>query len=161
VGSTATSRRAQRDAKPRQGDLREREILDATQKLLADVPFSALTIGQIAVAAGVGRSSLYFYFADKSQILLVLYGDVLAEMSAELERWFADPSRHAEPWSRASITAAVTVARRNTNVVCAALDNRGANADIDDVWNRYFDRAVSRSALLIERERAPRLARVR
>jgi len=158
VSAPATSRRGQRDAKPRQGDRRERTILDTTRALLADVPFSDLTIEQIATAAGVSRSSLYFYFADKAQIILLLYAEVLEEMSAALERWFADPDKHAEPWSRASINAAVTVARRNANVVCAALDSRGSNLEIDRAFNQYFDRAISRSAALIERERAAGLA---
>ncbi|MGD9734826.1 MAG: TetR/AcrR family transcriptional regulator [Solirubrobacterales bacterium] len=156
--ATTTSRRGQREAKPRQGDRRERAILDATRTLLADKPLSELTVEQIATAAGVSRSSFYFYFADKAQILQVLYSEVLAEMSAELERWFADPERHSEPWSRASIKAAVTIARRNANVVRSALDNRGHDPEIDEVLSLYFDRAVGRSALLIERERAAGLA---
>jgi TetR/AcrR family transcriptional regulator, ethionamide resistance regulator len=158
VSAPATSRRGQREAKPRQGDRREQAILDAARTLLADTPLSDLTIEQIATAAGVSRSSFYFYFADKAQILLVLYSDVLEEMSAELERWFADPAKHAQPWSRASIRAAVTIARRNANVVCSALDSLGTNPEIDQVWNLYLDRAVSRSTLLIERERVAGLA---
>jgi AcrR family transcriptional regulator len=158
VSAATTSRRGQREAKARQGDRREQAILDAARTLLADAPFSDLTIEQIATAAGVARSSLYFYFADKAQILLVLYSDVLEEMSAELERWFADPAKHAERWSRASITAAVTVARSNANVVCAALDSRGAHPEIDQALSMYFDRAVERCTLLIERERADGLA---
>jgi TetR/AcrR family transcriptional regulator, ethionamide resistance regulator len=158
VSAPATSRRGQRQAKPRQGDRRERAILEATRTLLATAPFSDLRIEQIATAAGVARSSFYFYFADKAQILLVLYSDVLEQMSAELERWLADPTKHAEPWSRASIAAAVTVARRNANVVCAALDSRGAHPEIDQTWSTYFDQAVERCTLLIERERADGLA---
>jgi AcrR family transcriptional regulator len=158
MAAPATSRREQRDAKPRQGDRREQAILEATSELLASVPFADLTIAQIAESGGVSRSSLYFYFADKAQILLLLYGSVLEEMSAELEQWLADPDRHAEPWSAASIRAAVTVALRNSNVVCAALDNRGAHREIDAVWSLYFDRAVERCTLLIERERAAGLA---
>jgi hypothetical protein len=57
-----------------------------------------------------------------------------------------------------SITAAVTVARSNANVVCAALDSRGTHPEIDEVWSMYFDRAVERCTLLIERERAAGLA---
>ena len=64
MGTPAISRREQREAKPRQGDRREQAILDATRILLADVPFSDLRIEQIATAAGVARSSLYFFFAD-------------------------------------------------------------------------------------------------
>jgi AcrR family transcriptional regulator len=158
VSAPATSRRGQRDAKPRQGDLREQAILDATRDLLADTAFSDLTIGQIGAAAGVSRSLFYFYFADKAQPLMLLYSDVLEEMSAELERWFADPSKHAEPWSAASIRAAVTVALRNANVVCAALDSRGAHPEIDQILNAYFNRAVDRCTLLVERERASGLA---
>jgi AcrR family transcriptional regulator len=158
VSTPATSRRGQRDAKPRQGDRRERAILEATRTLLADTPLGDLTIEQIAAQAGVSRSSFYFYFAGKAQILTVLYGEILEDMSAELERWFEDPEKHAEPWSHASIRAAVTIARRNAGVVRSALDNRGTNPEIDQVWSRYFDRAVGRSALLIERERAAGLA---
>ncbi len=154
-----TSRRGQRDVKPRQGDRREQAILTATGKLLARRPFGEVTIGEIASAAGVSRSSFYFYFADKTQLLLVLYSGVLEQMSAELERWFEDPDRHAEPWSETSVRAAVTVALRNSNVVVAALDSRGAHREIDEALSAFFDRAVGRCTLLIERERAAGLAR--
>ena len=79
-------------------------------------------------------------------------------MSAELERWFADPERHSEPWSRTTIAAAVTIARRNAGVVRSALDSRWTNAEIDAVWTRYFDHAVDLAAGLIEREREAGLA---
>jgi AcrR family transcriptional regulator len=158
VSAATTSRRGQREAKPRQGDRREQAILDATRKLLTNTAFADLTIAQIASAAEVSRSSFYFYFADKAQILLILYSDVLDEMSAELEEWFADPAKHAEPWSAASIRTAVTVALRNSNVVCAALDNRGTHREIDQTWTIHFDRAVERCTVLIERERAAGLA---
>jgi AcrR family transcriptional regulator len=153
-----TSRRAQRDAKPRQGDRRERAILEAARELLVSTPFAELKIEQIARAAGVSRSSVYFYFSDKVEILVLLYGEVFEEMSAELERWFADPDKHSEPWSRASIEAAVTIARRNSGVVRSALDNRWTDAEIDAVWANYFDRAVAVAAGLIEREREAGLA---
>lgn len=158
VSAGASSRRTQRDVTPRQGDRRERAILDATRALLAERPFSAVTMGQIAAAAQVPRTSLYFYFADKSQVLLVLYGEVLAEMTAELDRWFADPDRHAEPWSHASIAAAVEVARRNAPVMRAALDSRGTAPELDATLDASFARAVGVSARLIERERAAGLA---
>lgn len=153
-----TSRRAQRDAKPRQGDRREQAILETTRELLATTPFAELTIEQIAAAAGVSRSSVYFYFSDKVEILVLLYGQVFEEMSAELERWFADPEKHSEQWSRTTIAAAATIARRNAGVVRSALDNRWTNAEIDAVWGRYFDHAVDLTASLIEREREAGLA---
>jgi AcrR family transcriptional regulator len=153
-----TSRRAQRDAKPRQGDRRERAILEATRELLGSTPFAELKIEQIAGAAGVSRSSVYFYFRDKVEILVVLYGEVFEEMSAELDLWFADPDKHSEQWSRSTIAAAVTIARRNSGVVRSALDNRWTDTEIEAVWTSYFDRTVERVASLIERERDAGLA---
>jgi len=158
VTPSTTSRRGQREGKPRQGDRREQAILDAARDLLGKTALADLTIEQIARAAGVSRSSLYFYFAGKEQILAVLYGEVLEQMTAELERWFADPDKHSEPWSHASIEAAVTIATRNANVLLPALDNRGASPEIDRVLTTYLDRAIERSTLLIERERKAGLA---
>lgn len=158
MSGAATSRRAQREATPRQGDRREQAILEATRSLLGRAPFADLTMGQIAATAGVPRTSTYFYFADKTQILLVLYSDVLGQMTAELDRWFADPDKHAERWSRATIAAAVNVAVRNADVMRAALDSRGTSPEIDAALNGYFDRAADRSAQIIERERAAGLA---
>ncbi|HKZ12616.1 MAG TPA: hypothetical protein VJL81_02105 [Solirubrobacterales bacterium] len=89
---------------------------------------------------------------------MLLYGQVFEEMSAELERWFADPDKHSERWSRTTIAAAVTIARRDSGVVRSALDNRWTNAEIDAVWARYFDHAVDLAASLIEREREAGLA---
>jgi len=92
VTGATTSRRGQRDVRPRQGDRREQAILDATRALLSDTAFSALTIAQIAAAAGVSRSLFYFYFADKAQILLLLYSGVLEEMSADRRSTAAAPT---------------------------------------------------------------------
>ena len=92
MSAPATSRRGQRNTKPRQGDLREQAILDATRTLLAEKPFADITIAQIAATAGVSRSLFYFYFADKAQILLLLYSGVLEEMSADRRSTAAAPT---------------------------------------------------------------------
>jgi TetR/AcrR family transcriptional regulator, ethionamide resistance regulator len=140
--------------RPRRGDTRERTILDSARKLLDHHSLSELTVGQIAQGAGVSRSSLYFYFADKVQIFLVIYAEVQGEMSADLDRWFDDPAKAAEPWARASIASAVAVAIRDSTIVRAASDSRGVFPDIDQAWSEQFDFSVARAASLIERERS-------
>jgi AcrR family transcriptional regulator len=156
--ATALSRRGQRAATPRQGDQRERAILDATRELLDDAPLSALTVGRIAIAAAVPRSSLYFYFADKTQIFEVLLADVLRQMSAEVERWLSDPLNLSESWLRSSVAVALEVGRQNAGVLRAATDSRGVHAGIDRVCREYFERSVERATLLIERDRHAGLA---
>ena len=156
--ATALSRRGQRAAAPRQGDRRERAILDATRELLDEAELAQLTVGRIAVAARVPRSSLYFYFADKVQIFEVLLADVLQQMSAEVERWFSDPLNLSQSWLRSSLAVAVRVASENAGVIRGATDNRGAHPGIDRVCSNYFERSVDRATLLIERDRRAGLA---
>jgi AcrR family transcriptional regulator len=158
VNATAISRRSKREATPRQGDRRERAILEAARTLLGRASLAELTVGRIAKEAGVPRSSLYFYFADKVQIFEVLLAGVLEEMSGGLERWFADPENLSEAWLRASVAGAVEIARQNAAVVRAAADNRGAHAGIDLVCEVYFERSVARATALIERDREAGLA---
>ncbi|HTY95521.1 MAG TPA: TetR/AcrR family transcriptional regulator, partial [Solirubrobacteraceae bacterium] len=148
------------DATPRQGDARERAILGATRRLLDDGPLTELTVGRIATAAGVPRSSLYFYFADKVQIFEVLLAEVLGRMSAEVERWFADPSNLSRSWLRPSLAMAVDVAADNAGVIRTATDSRGAHPGVERVCREYFERSVDRAAQLIERDRDAGLAPV-
>jgi len=158
--SEALSRRSKRDATPRRGDARERAILQATRRLLDEAPLTELTVGRIAMAAGVPRSSLYFYFSDKVQIFEVLLAGVLGRMSEEVERWFSDPSNLSRAWLRPSLAVAVEVAVHNAGVVRAATDSRGAHAGVERVCRDYFERSVDRAAMLIERDRAAGFAPV-
>ena len=154
VPTEALSRRGQREAEPRQGDQRERAILDATRRLLDDAPLTELTVGRIAIAAGVPRSSLYFYFSDKTQIFEVLLAQVLEGMSAEVERWLLDPGNLSQSWLHRSIAAAVEVARQNSGVMRAATESRGSLPGVERVCREYFERSVERATVLIERDRA-------
>jgi TetR/AcrR family transcriptional repressor of lfrA len=62
-------------------------ILDAAMSVLADNP--AASLGDIATAAGVGRSTLHRYFAERSDLLHALARHVHQLSNAAIE--------HAEP----------------------------------------------------------------
>jgi AcrR family transcriptional regulator len=57
---------------PRKGDLREQQILDAAEKVLATRGYLNVTVNEIAEAAGITRGALYFYFASKQDIVTAL-----------------------------------------------------------------------------------------
>ncbi len=63
----------QRAAGPRKGEVRESQILDALERLLATKPFVELTMDDIAKQAGLSRSALYFYFGSKEAALGALH----------------------------------------------------------------------------------------
>ncbi|MEW5812409.1 MAG: TetR/AcrR family transcriptional regulator [Actinomycetota bacterium] len=56
----------------RKGDLREQQILDSAEELLSGVGYAAMTVADIAHAAGLTRAALYFYFGSKQDVLTAL-----------------------------------------------------------------------------------------
>ncbi|MBN2385436.1 MAG: TetR family transcriptional regulator [Anaerolineales bacterium] len=68
---------------------RRREIFEAAVHLFVDKGFAETSLREIAEAAGVGKSTLYDYFASKDEILLSFFADELqgiAERSADVAR---------------------------------------------------------------------------
>jgi len=70
LGSRRSQR--QRSARPSKGEIREKQILDVTERLLRTTPFVDITIDEIARQAGLSRSTMYFYFASKEDLLAAL-----------------------------------------------------------------------------------------
>ncbi|MGE0215944.1 TetR/AcrR family transcriptional regulator [Mycolicibacterium sp.] len=63
------------------------ELLDRATKLFADKGYDSTTVGDIAEAAGMSRSSLYHYIRNKDDLLTLLVQQVsnaLAEILGEL-----------------------------------------------------------------------------
>lgn len=54
-------------------ELRQRDILDATRRVILDHGVGAATIRNIATEAGLSTGLLHHYFADKDSLLLALF----------------------------------------------------------------------------------------
>jgi AcrR family transcriptional regulator len=65
---------------PRKGDIREQEILDAAENLLAKRGYQDMTVNEIAEAAGITRGALYFYFASKQAVVTALVARTVQEL---------------------------------------------------------------------------------
>lgn len=65
-------------------------IFAAMEQLLADKGYDAITLAEIAAAAGVGRTVMYNYYPDKESLLLDLAGeqteDYLRRLDSALKR---------------------------------------------------------------------------
>jgi AcrR family transcriptional regulator len=70
----------------RKGDLREQQILDATEKLLATQGYADMTVGDITEAAGITRSAMYFYFASQQDVVTALVARTVRTLH---EKWGA------------------------------------------------------------------------
>jgi AcrR family transcriptional regulator len=55
---------------PKRNEQTRQAILDATQRLLREDGYPALTVGAIATAAGVGRQTIYRWWPSKADVVL-------------------------------------------------------------------------------------------
>lgn len=60
-------------------------IFAALERLLAEQGYDAITLADIAAAAGVGRTVIYNYYPDKEALLLDLAGEQTADYLSRLE----------------------------------------------------------------------------
>lgn len=153
--ATEPSRRTQRQlaAGPRKGEIRETQILDALERLLAAKPFTELTMDDIARQSGLSRSALYFYFASKEAALGALHQRTYAAMART-----TDPLTQAGDATEASMRRAIDEVCRNWREHTAALrtfhETAMVSPDFGERWRDRLETHVTTLAGLIEGERA-------
>ena len=75
--SAAETRVGRRNIK---GDRREQAILEGAYDILRTTPLRNVSIDDLAKRAGLSRSSFYFYFESKWQVLSALLSKVTADV---------------------------------------------------------------------------------
>ncbi|HEU0103711.1 MAG TPA: TetR/AcrR family transcriptional regulator [Mycobacteriales bacterium] len=78
---------AARRRAPSRGDRREQAILDGARELFEAKPLSQVTTDELAGAAGLSRSSFYFYFDSKQAVLSALLEGLSEELRTENDAW--------------------------------------------------------------------------
>src|SRR5215204_2301451 len=73
-------------------DERARQILGCAKRVFAERGFHAANISHICEAAGIGRGTLYQYFANKRSVLTAILRESLERVRALMERQTADIS---------------------------------------------------------------------
>jgi AcrR family transcriptional regulator len=84
IDTEASPRRAQRVEAPSKGDLRERALLAAADRLLGSDKFGTASVTEIAHEAGLSRASLYFSFASKQALLASLLDDAVSRFNNQI-----------------------------------------------------------------------------
>ncbi|MHB8658745.1 MAG: TetR/AcrR family transcriptional regulator [Solirubrobacteraceae bacterium] len=142
----------------RKGDLTEQRLLREAELLLADRPLRAIGIDEIARAAGISRSSFYFYFASREALLRSLAENAQEEVFASAEDWL---NRQDEPPAEAiarALAANLAMWRRHGPVLRALHEARHLDEDTDRLRLAIARRFIDATAGQIERERRAGLA---
>ncbi|MDV7267511.1 TetR/AcrR family transcriptional regulator, partial [Rhodococcus oxybenzonivorans] len=73
------------------GDMREQAILEGAYEILRTEPLRNVSIDDLAKRAGLSRSSFYFYFESKWQVLSALLSSVTADVFTASSMIFERP----------------------------------------------------------------------
>ncbi len=87
-------------------ELTRREILQAAQELIEEFGSADISFGEIATAVGIGRTTLYEYFADRDDVIASL---VEEELPGVVERLLAGVSEDLSPPEKLAEIAERTV----------------------------------------------------
>jgi TetR/AcrR family transcriptional regulator, ethionamide resistance regulator len=137
----------------RKGDVRERAILETAERLLAQRPLAEITIDDLTAGAGISRSSFYFYFASKDDVLITLVERVVTDLrtltDALLERLHDDPRAQIEQ----GIAATVNAWSEHRALMNAAIDAWGTVDPLRRMWSAVLERFAETTATAIQAER--------
>jgi AcrR family transcriptional regulator len=134
------------------GDERERAILAAFERLLAERSLHEVSIDEIARGAGISRPTFYFYFASKEAVLLALLDRLVEEVRAgvALALLAEDPRRVL----REGLQTTHDTFRAHRAVALAAIEARVGSAEVRELWARVMEGFVQETTEAIEGERA-------
>lgn len=120
---------------------RRREILRAARDVFVEKGFSAATVEDIVVKAGVARGTFYLYFADKRAVFEALVDDFLSRISACVWSIRIDPEAPpAIEQLRANIQRVVALSLSEPTIVKLALfDATGIAPELDEKLHGYYE----------------------
>src|SRR5439155_15318395 len=142
---------------PSKGDLRERAILDAARRLVADKPLARITIDELAGAAGISRSSFYFYFDSKTAVIARLVDDIAEEMNADAAEWTGGQDADAAALRR-GLTTSARLWRDHGPLLRQVLLDPEPEPAIAALRARLTGQAIDQAAGRIRRDREAGLA---
>lgn len=134
----------------RKGDEREAGILDALSSLLADHSMGEVSIDDITKAAGISRTTFYFYFPSKPAVLAALLERV-GESFADNHAWFSTDGPDVEGL-RAQTARAAEIWLEHTPVLKCTLASGSDYEPLEAFLEQTRERFVSGLAAKITRD---------
>src|SRR5882757_9664376 len=89
-------------------EARQRQILACAKRVFAERGFHASNVSHICAAAGIGRGTLYQYFANKRSVLTAILRETLERVRALMERQARDAAYPPPETVKRSAALAVT-----------------------------------------------------
>ncbi|MBY4213629.1 TetR/AcrR family transcriptional regulator [Rhodococcus fascians] len=141
------------------GDRREQAILEGAYELLRTVPLRSVSIDDLAKRAGLSRSSFYFYYESKWQVLSALLSRVTSEVYSASQLIFERPTGMSPDAAiEHAISEVIQVWEQHGHVLREVGDAAAAEAELQAQWDTILGRFIDAAAAGIERDRASGVA---
>lgn len=145
--------------RPTKGDRREQAILEGAYELLRDTPLRTVSIDDLAKRAGLSRSSFYFYFQSKWQVLFAMLGPVAEDVFTASRLIFERPAEMTpQEAMEQSAAEVVAVWDRHGHILREVGDAVGAEPELRAQWDSILGQFIEAAAAAIERDRATGVA---
>ena len=69
--------------------VRRKQLLDAARKIFREKGYEGATVSEIAMEAGLGKGTFYFYYPSKTAIAVALRDGLMTRMAAAVEKAMA------------------------------------------------------------------------
>ncbi len=80
-----------RNKRPQASEEKRAEIVAAARELFVDAGYEATPMGRLAATVGVSANTIYWYFADKDDVLIAVLDAVMTDAWAEYQSVAAEP----------------------------------------------------------------------
>jgi AcrR family transcriptional regulator len=144
--------------KPTKGDLTAQAILDTAEQLLAKRSLREIGIDELAAGAGVSRSTFYFHFESREDVLYALSERLSRELYASAVVWFRRSDEPPKVAVQRALEKTVALWREHGPVLRASVRGRESNPRLAELWSELARRFMRSTAVQIESERNAGLA---
>jgi AcrR family transcriptional regulator len=142
--TTATTPRRRRTP-----DEAEREILDAAERLVRELPLTEVTVARIMATTTLSRNSFYVYFRDRFDLIARLVARLRAQADETMAAFAADSrSRDA---AREALRAAAQLYRDHGELLRALHESAAHDASAASAWAEF---AAETETIMTDRVRA-------
>lgn len=141
------------------GDMREQAILQCAYETLRSESMRTISIDHLAKGAGLSRSSFYFYFESKWQVLSALLSSVTDDVFIASAMIFERPEGiPPEVAIEHAVSEVIAVWERHGHVMREVGDAAAAEPALQAQWDRILGGFIDAAAAAIERDRASGVA---
>jgi AcrR family transcriptional regulator len=144
-GASPTGRRPRHDPSET-----EREILDAAEQLLRELPFRELSVQSVMARTGLKRTAFYVHFRDRHDLALRVVDRIRDELLAVADRWLQDGGTAAD--LRSALEGVAAVYGEHGPVLRALADASGSDATVEAAYRALVQRFIDATARRIRAE---------